>query len=64
MSRKFKRPDYEATLKAPIILEDALPANHLARFVVDIIAQLDLMDKVSRSRTIKEWQNGNSNYRK
>jgi len=42
MSRKFKRPDYEATLKAPIILEDALPANHLARFVVDIIAQLDL----------------------
>jgi transposase len=42
MSRKFKRPDYEATLKAPIILEDALPANHLARFVVDIIGQLDL----------------------
>ena len=42
MSRKFKSPDYEATLKAPIVLEDALPANHLARFVVDIIAQLDL----------------------
>jgi transposase len=42
MTRKFRKPDYEATLKAPIILEDALPANHLARFVVDIIAQLDL----------------------
>jgi len=42
MSRKFKKPDYEATLKAPIILEEALPANHLARFVVDIISQLDL----------------------
>jgi transposase len=42
MSRKFKRPDYEATLKAPIILEEALPANHLARFIVDIISQLDL----------------------
>ncbi len=42
MTRKFKKPDYEATLKAPIILEEALPANHLARFVVDIIAQLDL----------------------
>ena len=42
MSRKFKRPDYEATLKTPIALEEALPANHLARFVVDIIVQLDL----------------------
>ena len=42
MSRKFKRPDYEATLKTPIVLEEALPANHLARFVVDIIVQLDL----------------------
>ncbi|HLE89658.1 MAG TPA: transposase, partial [Anaerolineales bacterium] len=35
-------PDYEATLKAPIVLEEAIPANHLARFVVDIISQLDL----------------------
>lgn len=42
MTRKFKRPDYEATLKALIVLEEALPANHMARFVVDIIAQLDL----------------------
>jgi len=42
MSRKFKKPDYEATLKQSIRLEDALPANHLARFVVDVIAQLDL----------------------
>ena len=42
MSRKFKKPDYEATLKSPISLEEALPANHLARFVVDIIKQLDL----------------------
>ena len=42
MSRKFKRPDYEGTLKTPIVLEEALPASHLARFVVDIILQLDL----------------------
>jgi transposase len=42
MSRKFKKPEYEATLKASIVLEEALPANHLARFVVDIITQLDL----------------------
>jgi transposase len=42
MSRKFKTPDYEATLKQTISLSDALPPNHLARFVVDIIAQLNL----------------------
>jgi transposase len=42
MTRKFRKPDYEATLKEPIALEEALPANHLARFVVDIISQLDL----------------------
>ncbi|MHB8779665.1 MAG: hypothetical protein ACYC6R_18185 [Anaerolineales bacterium] len=42
MSRKFNRPNYEATLNTPIQLGDALPADHLARFVVDIISQLDL----------------------
>jgi len=35
-------PDYETTLSTPIRLGDALPADHLARFVVDIISQLDL----------------------
>src|SRR3990170_6364172 len=42
MARKFKTPDYEAALNAPIILREALPAQHLARLVVDIVAQLDL----------------------
>jgi transposase len=42
MSRKFKTPDYEATLQQPISLSEALPPNHLTRFVVDVIAQLDL----------------------
>lgn len=42
MSRKFTTPDYEATLSTPIRLGDALPAEHLARFVVDIISQLEL----------------------
>lgn len=42
MSRKFKTADYEATLKLAISLREALPPNHLARFVVDIVAQLDL----------------------
>ena len=42
MSRKFKTPDYEATLNQTISLSEALPPNHLARFVVDVIAPLDL----------------------
>ncbi len=42
MSRKFRMPDYETTLNTPIQLGDALPAEHLARFVVEIITQLDL----------------------
>lgn len=42
MSRKFKTPDYEATLSQTISLSEALPPNHLARFVVDVIAHLDL----------------------
>src|SRR3972149_556658 len=40
--RKFKTPDYETVLNSTISLREALPANHLARFVVDIVAQLDL----------------------
>lgn len=42
MTRQFKTPDYEATLNLTITLREALPLNHLARFVVDVIAQLDL----------------------
>lgn len=42
MSREFKTPDYEATLRSTITLREALPLNHLARFVVDVITQLDL----------------------
>lgn len=42
MSRAFKTPDYEATLNLSITVREALPPNHLARFVVDVISQLDL----------------------
>jgi transposase len=42
MSRKFKTADYDATLDLTVRLGDCLPPDHLARFVVDIIAQLDL----------------------
>lgn len=42
MSRKFKTANYEATLNQTIRLGDALPPDHLARFVVDVIRELDL----------------------
>src|ERR1700687_3003203 len=42
MSREFKTPDYDATLNSTLALREALPLNHLARFVVDVITQLDL----------------------
>ncbi len=42
MTRTFKTADYEATLDVTVRLGDCLPPDHLARFVVDMIAQLDL----------------------
>lgn len=42
MSRRFTTVDYEAALEQTVSLREALPANHLARFVVDLVAQLDL----------------------
>jgi len=42
MTRKFKTVDYEAALEQTVSLREALPANHLARFVVDVVAELDL----------------------
>jgi transposase len=42
MTRQFITVDYEAALEQTVSLREALPANHLARFVVDLVAQLDL----------------------
>ena len=42
MTRKFKTVDYEATLNLTVSLREVLPPNHLARFVADVIAQLDV----------------------
>ena len=42
MSRKFKTADYEATLNTTVTLRDCLPPDHLARFIADVITQLDL----------------------
>ena len=42
MSRKCKTADDEATLNATVTLRACLPPDHLARFIVDVIAPLDL----------------------
>jgi transposase len=42
MSRPFKTVDYEQALDLTVRLGDCLPPDHLARFVVDSVAQLDL----------------------
>ena len=42
IARQFITVDYAAMLKQTVTLEECLPADHLARFIVDIIAQLDL----------------------
>lgn len=52
MSRKFKHADYETTLNAPIRLGEALPSNHLARFVVDVVSQLDLRPLYKKYRAV------------
>lgn len=42
MARQFITVDYAATLKQTVTLEECLPADHLARFIVRMIALLDL----------------------
>lgn len=41
MTRKFKIPDYEATLDSTVTLREVLGADHLARFIVDMLPRLD-----------------------
>ena len=42
MARKFTTVDYEEILDLQVTLRDVLPFDHLARFVVRVVAQLDL----------------------
>lgn len=44
MARKFRNADYEETLNLKISLREAVPADHLACFIVDVIAELDLSE--------------------
>src|SRR5579884_3827956 len=51
MSRTFKTVDYDQALDLTVRLGDCLPPDHLARFVVDSVAQLDLSALYARYGT-------------
>jgi transposase len=42
MARQFKTVDYEASLQQTVTIADILPPDHLACFIVSVIAMLDL----------------------
>lgn len=42
MTRQFKAVDYEASLQQTVTIAECLPPAHLARFIVSVIAVLDL----------------------
>ena len=42
MARKFKTIDYEQSGQQRLTIDDCLPADHLARFIVGIVKMLDL----------------------
>ncbi len=42
MARKFKMVNYDESLRQVVTLAECLPPNHLARFIVGVIALLDL----------------------
>jgi len=42
MARKFRTVDYEQSGQQTLTIDDALPAHHLARFVVAVVGMLDL----------------------
>ena len=48
MSRTYKTVDYDAALDLTVRLGDCLPPDHLARFVVDSVALLDLSTLYAR----------------
>jgi transposase len=42
MSTRFRQVDRETLFLLPPSMDDWLPKEHLARFIVEIVAQLDL----------------------
>jgi hypothetical protein len=49
MIRKFKTVDYAAALQQTVTIEECLAPNHLARFIVGIIALLE------QTRDLIQW---------
>jgi hypothetical protein len=41
-ARRFKTVNYEESLQQTVTLAECLPLNHFARFIVGIMALLDL----------------------
>jgi transposase len=52
MTRKFKTANYEETLNLSVTLGEALSPHHLARFVVDMISQMDLSAVYARYASV------------
>jgi transposase len=52
MTRKFKTADYDAGLDLQVSVREVLPTSHRARFVVGVIAQLDLSRMYARYSTL------------
>jgi transposase len=48
MSRVFKKADYDQTPEVRVRLGDCVPAEHLARFVVECVSKLDLAGLYAR----------------
>lgn len=48
MARNFRTVDYNQALKQTVTIEECLPPGHLARFIVAIIAMLDLSTMYAR----------------
>jgi len=42
MARQFKMVNYDESLRQTVTIEECLPPNHLARFIIGVIALLDL----------------------
>jgi transposase len=55
MARKFKTVDYDAALNQTVTLGECLAPNHLARFVVKVIALLDLSGIYARYAAVGGW---------
>lgn len=48
MSRQFKTVNYQEALQTTVRLDDCLPQDHLARFLADVVEELDLSEFYTR----------------